>query len=113
MSGEDGSSPASPRRTYRSSFSPVADAAGSGETGGGGVLHGGRGGARRGGSQNLFEAKKIVREVRIVLSYVLLESEYCCVQKLEYERGNYLLVTTIFPLHSLRPIGIKPFIERK
>lgn len=68
MSGEDGSSPASPRRPYRSSFSPVADVVGSGERGG---VHG-RGGARRGGAQNVFEAKKSVRVVRMDLSEVIL-----------------------------------------
>lgn len=65
VSGEDGSSPASPRRPYRSSFSPGQDAVGSGERGGGDGLHG-RGGARRGGAQNVFEAQKSVREVRMV-----------------------------------------------
>lgn len=69
VSGEDGASPASPRRPYRSSFSPVGDV-GSGERGGGGGLHGGRGGARRGGAHNVFEAKKNVREVRMVESHV-------------------------------------------
>lgn len=73
VSGEDGSSPASPRRPYRSSFSPVADAVGSGERGADGGGYGGRGGARMGAAQNVFEAKKIVREVRAVLSCVLLE----------------------------------------
>lgn len=70
---EDSSSPASPRRPYRSSFSPV-DVVGSGERGGGGRLHGGRGGARRGGTQNVCEAKKSVREVRMGFSCVMLES---------------------------------------
>lgn len=73
VSGEDGSSPASPRRPYRSSISPVADVVGSGERGGGGASHAGRGGARRGGAQNVFEAKKNVREVRVVLWCVLLQ----------------------------------------
>eukprot|EP00903_Cladosiphon_okamuranus_P019913 g18301.t2 len=57
VSGEDGSSPASPRRPYRSSFSPGQDVVGSDE-------RGGRGGARTGGGQNVFEAKKSVHEGR-------------------------------------------------
>lgn len=75
-SGEDAScsSPVSPRRPYRSSFSPVADV-GSGERGGGGGLHGGGAGARRGGAQNVFEAKKSVREVRMVLSHIRFAGE--------------------------------------
>lgn len=68
---EDGSSPASPRRPYRSSF---GDVVGSGERGAGAGLHGGRGGARRGGAQNVFEAKKSVREVRMLVLSLLLES---------------------------------------
>ena len=64
VSGADASSPASPRRPYRSSFSPLPDVGGGSEAGGGrGTHRGGRGTGQQGAAHGVY-AKRNVREVR-------------------------------------------------
>lgn len=67
VSGGDVSSPASPRRPYRSSFSPLPDVGSGGVAGGGGSLNRGRRGAGQQGVAHGVYVKRNAREVNCVV----------------------------------------------